>query len=82
MWVLPGILCIVAILALIGGIIYLWTGMPDPENPKLKDEWWISFIRPAQVWGSFLAGFLIWGAGMFAVYRLIMHPTPPEKEKK
>jgi DNA-directed RNA polymerase subunit RPC12/RpoP len=82
LWLLPGILCVIAALALIGGIVYLWQGLPDPEDPKLKEEWWISFIRPAQVWGSFLAGAMIWAAGLFAVYRLILHPTPPEVEKK
>jgi hypothetical protein len=82
MWMLPAFGCIAAILALIGGIIYLLKFMPDPENPKLKEEWWVAFIRPAQWWGTIICLFLIFFAGLFAVKRLILQPTPPEMEKK
>jgi DNA-directed RNA polymerase subunit RPC12/RpoP len=81
-WLLPGILCVVGILAMIGAICYLWLGLPDPNNEKIKEEWWKEFIRPAQVWGSILAGFFIVGFGRFAVLRLVLYPTPPEMEKK
>jgi hypothetical protein len=82
MWMLPGFGCILAIAALIGGIVYLLKFLPDPENPKLQEEWWIAFIRPAQWWGTIISLFLIFFAGSFAVKRLILHPTPPETEKK
>jgi hypothetical protein len=81
-WMLPGIFCVVGIVALVGCICYLWLGLPDPNNEKIKEEWWKEFIRPAQVWGSILAGAFIFGLGVFAVNRLVLHPTPPETEKK
>jgi hypothetical protein len=82
MWLLPGILCAAAVFALIGGIVYLWTGLPDPHSKDLRESTWSEFIRPAQLWGTILAGFLIAGSGMFAIRRLFLHPKPPEKEKK
>jgi DNA-directed RNA polymerase subunit RPC12/RpoP len=82
MWLLPGILCVVAIMILAGCIIYLWTALPNPDDPKEKEGLGAYWIRPAQVWGTVAAGFMIFFAGMFAVYRLILHPAPPEVEKK
>jgi DNA-directed RNA polymerase subunit RPC12/RpoP len=81
-WLLPGILCVVGILALAGGIIWLWTSLPNPDDPKNKEAGDYFWVRPAQVWGSVVAGFMMFAAGSFAVYRLILHPTPPEVEKK
>src|SRR5262249_24478205 len=82
LWLLPGILCVVAIGCLIGGICYLWLKLPDPNDPKIKEEWWTFSIRPAQVWGSIIGGLMIVGAGLFAFKRLVLNPQPPEKEKK
>ena len=79
-WMLPGIACVVVIIAMIGAICYLWLGLPNPE--KVKEEWWKEFLMPAKVWGSIVAGAFIVVAGRFAVIRLILHPTPPEFEKK
>jgi hypothetical protein len=82
MWSLPGLLCIAAIVALVLGIIYLWTGLPDPNSEKMRDSLWKEFARPAQLWGSIVAGFLIVGFGVFAFKRLVKNPKPPETEKK
>jgi hypothetical protein len=82
MWSLPGILCVAAMAALAFGIVYLWTGLPDPTSEQSRESVWKEFIRPAQVWGSIIAGFLIAGFGLFAFKRLIKNPRPPEKEKK
>jgi DNA-directed RNA polymerase subunit RPC12/RpoP len=81
-WLLPGILCVVAILGLVGCICYLWLGLPNPDDPKEKEGLGAYWIRPAQVWGTVFCLFLMFGAAWFAVYRLIIHPTPPEVEKK
>jgi hypothetical protein len=82
MWSLPGLLCVAAIAAIIFGVIYLWTGLPDPNSEKAKETIWKEFVRPAQVWGSVAGGFAIVGFGYFAVKRLILEPKPPEKHKK
>jgi hypothetical protein len=82
MWMLPAFGCILAILALAAGVIYLWTSLPNPEDPKVKEEWWKHFIEPAKIWGSIAAGFMAFFAGMFAIKRLVIQPTPPEMEKK
>ncbi len=81
-WSLPGILCLVGIGAIVFGIIYLWTGLPDPKSEKYREVWWKEFISAGQVWGSIFGGFVIVGLGMFAFKRLIQHPKPPELEKR
>jgi DNA-directed RNA polymerase subunit RPC12/RpoP len=72
MWLLPGIGCVVGILALIGFICYLWLQL-DPKH---------YFTQPAQIWGSIISGGIIFFLARFAIKRLILHPTPPEMEKK
>lgn len=81
MWLLPGILCVVGILALIGLICYLWLSL-DPA--KSKTAWYgeLGAVQALQVWGTIFSGFAIFILGMFAIRRLILHPTPPEMEKK
>ena len=71
-WLLPGILCAVAVLPLLGAIGYLWFGIP--REPEETDGWlW------ARVWGSVICGFGSWFLGRFAVWRLIQNSRPPEK---
>ncbi len=81
MWLLPGVACAVAVLALIGFIVflYVWLGEIAEAN---KDAWWNFGIKASQVWGTVFSLFALFFAGKFAIKRLIFHPTPPEKIKK
>jgi hypothetical protein len=82
MWSLPGLLCLAAIAFLVFGIIYLWTGLPDPNSEKNRDSTLAYFINPAKVWGSIVGSLLIVGFGLFAFKRLIKNPKPPETLKR
>jgi hypothetical protein len=82
MWSLPGLICLAAIAAIVFGIIYLWTGLPDPNSEKYRDVWWKDFINAAKVWGSIAGGLGIVGFGLFAFKRLIKNPKPPETVKR
>lgn len=77
LWLSPGIACVLGCLALGGAIAYLWLGL-DPKNPSDT----LGLIRASQIWGSVISAFAIFFAGRFAIKRLILHPTPPEMEKK
>jgi DNA-directed RNA polymerase subunit RPC12/RpoP len=79
---LPGILCALAVLILLGGIVVFWTVFPKiaAEN---ESEWW-SFIvgLPGRIWNSVISLFIGFFCGKFAVKRLILHPHPPERQMK
>ncbi len=72
-WLLPGILCAVALVPLFGAVGYLWFVLAPPEGDGPDDWLW------ARVWGSVICGFNIWFLGRFAVKRLIRNPRPPEQ---
>jgi hypothetical protein len=79
-WWLPGILCIVAILALIGFDAFYIFGM-DPAD---DDEWWRAAITygGVKVWIVIMTLFAMYYAGKFAVKRLVYENEPPEKEMR
>jgi predicted Zn finger-like uncharacterized protein len=82
LWLLPGILCVLAVLLLIGNmvssIIYWNNYVGEGEFAKYKGQavscctlWWCL--------GSIWVGYK---ATRFAINRLILHPTPPEREEQ
>jgi DNA-directed RNA polymerase subunit M/transcription elongation factor TFIIS len=79
-WLLPGILCVLGIIGLITSlIIYLvkiddWTEGSDWE--------WIFAHFFCKLWGTVLSIFILFFLTRFAIKRLILHPVPPEVEKK
>ena len=80
-WLLPGIVCTIVALAFVAFICYLWLAW-DKDDQKYKDEWYFGAIFPMQIWGTIISAFGIFLAGRFAVIRLVLHPNPPEFEKK
>jgi hypothetical protein len=77
-WLLPGILCLVFILALIGFDLFFCLKGPD----LLKDgDYEFLGAKPVRTWTVIGSGFMIFFAGQFAFRRLILHPHPPEREK-
>lgn len=83
LWLSPGIACALAVLFIIGFNIWYLLKIDDViswENDSFfLGMWTISGIK---LWVVITSLFLIWIAGKFAVKRLILHPKPPEVEKK
>ena len=79
-WLLPGIVCALTVLALIGFIVFLFGWLGDIAEAN-KDAWWNFGIKAMWLWGTVFALFVMFFAGRFAIKRLIFHPTPPERLK-
>jgi DNA-directed RNA polymerase subunit RPC12/RpoP len=81
-WLLPGILCALGVLWMIGNIVIFWTLFPRWAF-EYDANWWSTFFALwARIWFSVVCVFIGFFLGKFAVQRLILNPTPPEKEKK
>jgi DNA-directed RNA polymerase subunit RPC12/RpoP len=80
-WLLPGIACVLLVLAMAGFIVFLYIWLKDIVEAN-KDEWWAVAPKIGQVWGTIFALFVMFFAGRFAIKRLIFHPTPPERLKQ
>ena len=72
-WLLPGILCLLAVVICVGLIAFMWIAWWG------RDDWW---AFPLKVWGGVMLAGLSWVAGKFAYRRLILHPNPPEELKR
>jgi hypothetical protein len=79
-WLLPGIICAIMVLVMIGFIVFLFVSLPDiiKEN---QNAWWAFSVRASLLWGTIFALFVIFFCARFAIKRLILHPTPPERQK-
>ncbi|MGE3805856.1 MAG: hypothetical protein AB7K24_14365 [Gemmataceae bacterium] len=81
-WLLPGMLCVAAVLALIGFDIFFWIGLKsswwDPMDEFMENK---SFSMGLRVWELIFSLWLMWLAGKFAFNRLIVNPNPPEVER-
>ncbi|MFL5242066.1 MAG: hypothetical protein ACJ8FY_08155 [Gemmataceae bacterium] len=79
-WLLPGILCVIVVLLCIAGIVYAWVKFDDHYAAN-KEEWWVGMVFGmfAKIYSSVIELFILYFAAMFAIKRLILHPTPPEK---
>jgi hypothetical protein len=83
LWLTPAVLAIVLILALIGGVVWLWVpaGMPRLADVGGANEaWWGHFS--IRIYGSVIGAGICWWCGKFAFKRLVLHPTPPERVKR
>ncbi len=78
-WLIPGILAVVAILAIIGGDLAFWFGIKDPwQNPNEDpNTYWLGI----KVWVIIISCGIMYFLTRFAIRRLILHPKPPEIEK-
>jgi hypothetical protein len=81
LWWLPGLACILGILALIA--LDVWWVLYLEDLTKTDPEAFLATSRKAfMFWAVFLSLFAMTPMARFAFKRLIMNPTPPEKEKK
>jgi DNA-directed RNA polymerase subunit RPC12/RpoP len=81
LWLLPGILCALGVLLMIGTIVVFWLFFPRIAAEHDSEWWSIFFGLWARLWGSVICLFIGFFLARFAVIRLIMHPTAPEREK-
>ncbi|MFQ3651921.1 MAG: hypothetical protein SNJ75_16485 [Gemmataceae bacterium] len=85
LWLLPGIVCALAVIAMIAWIIIHWGPLIhwlglDPE--KDKDTWlFMAVALYTKIWTTVILCFLIFKAGYFAIHRLVFNYMPPEIEE-
>jgi hypothetical protein len=80
LWLLPGILCALVVIALItADLLYVFL----VDYKKIEDEWY-GFLgsKGVKMWTSIVVIFFVFLAGSFAVKRLIINNYPPEVEEK
>jgi hypothetical protein len=80
LWMLPGIMGIIGIILLIVMDVLAYQRLP----PWLEANEWDKLVTPGVCvfWVIFPSLFMMYRAGKIAVYRLIIQPKPPEREKK
>jgi len=79
LWLLPGILCVLSIFLMLGWDVFHVFWLPG----LIEDEWyWFLGHAGVQVWVVVASLFGIFYAARFAIQRLILDPTAPEKELK
>jgi predicted Zn finger-like uncharacterized protein len=79
-WLLPGIVCVLAICAIIGGDLYFWFGLEDTWKDMDGEEH--KYSLGIRVWEVIVSAVVMFFLGKFAFKRLILHPLPPEAEKR
>jgi DNA-directed RNA polymerase subunit RPC12/RpoP len=77
-WLAPGILCALAVLALVGLICFL--AIPAGLEQMAGEAWWGHLS--IRIYGSAVAAGIAYIAGKYAFRRLVRNPRPPEKFKK
>jgi hypothetical protein len=80
-WRLPGFIGAALAVFFLAFIAFLWLGLERlAEDSK---AWWTIFAGLwFEIWGSVLAGFIIWFGCYLAYHRLVLNPNPPEEEKR
>jgi hypothetical protein len=77
---LPGILCALVVLLIIGDLCFIWINRADRYAAYDPDAWFNPFGLGLAIWHSVIGIFIAFAAGRFAIKRLILHPRPPERE--
>jgi DNA-directed RNA polymerase subunit RPC12/RpoP len=81
-WLLPGIACVLALLLVIG--FNVWYLMKIDDFVNADDSWYLAVWCSGGIkfWVVLISLFIVFFTGKFAVKRLILHPKPPEVEKR
>jgi DNA-directed RNA polymerase subunit RPC12/RpoP len=80
LWLLPGLIYVAIIIILVNADIFYCLVLPD----LVKGVEWAEFVfdtEASRFWVVIPTLFIMWGLGIFAFKRLILHPVPPEKVK-
>lgn len=81
-WLGPGVLCVLAVILLLGGDAYFCFGLSGMWKDMDESMGSPSFSRGIRVWVSVMVLWGCWFAAKFAFRRLVLNPRPPEIEKK
>jgi hypothetical protein len=81
-WLLPGIVCVIVDLIMVGFILFLLIGPLRQIAKDNEEAWWNFGIGATRLWGTICSLGVMFFATMFAFRRLILNPTPPEHERK
>ncbi|HWG41626.1 MAG TPA: hypothetical protein VN688_02490 [Gemmataceae bacterium] len=80
LWLLPGIVCVLAIISVI--IFDIWYLMKIDDMVDEKEFFWgILAHKGIKFWVVLISLFILFFTGKFALKRLIIHYAPPEIEK-
>ena len=81
-WLLPGIACALVVFTVIG--FNVWYLMKIDDLLGGEDSWYLSMWANSgiKLWIVLMSLFVLYLAGKFAIKRLILHPKPPEVEKR
>jgi hypothetical protein len=77
-WLLPGIVCVVGILVLIGFDVYYC--LIFPKKVDENSDWYFLTGTGWRLWAVIITLFMMFFMGKFAIGRLILNPNPPERE--
>jgi DNA-directed RNA polymerase subunit RPC12/RpoP len=80
LWLLPGLLCVVAIIIFVNVDLFYCLLLPDIVQGTAWAET-VFATEASRFWMVIPTLFAMWTLGYFAYNRLIVHPIPPEKEK-
>jgi hypothetical protein len=76
LWLLPGFICLAVILLQMIACLYYCIVLPATLG--LGWQWLGS--EAVKIWMVFINLAIMWPLGFFAYLRLVLHPTPPDKE--
>jgi hypothetical protein len=79
-WLLPGFLCIAGIIVVI--LFDLFFCLIYPMLIDKDSEWLFTTANGLKVWEVVASLFAMFYLGRFAYQRLVLHPEPPEIEKR
>ncbi len=79
MWLLPGLICALVVFLMMIACLFYCLVLPN----MLAENWWGWITSEAGKMWFVIFGLacFIWPAGLVAYWRLVVNPTPPEKEK-
>jgi hypothetical protein len=88
LWLLPGVACALAVIAMITWIIIHWGPLAnwlgiDPDKESDRETWtYLAVALFTKIWTTIPLLYLIYLAGFFAIKRLAIDYKPPEIEEK
>jgi hypothetical protein len=79
LWLLPGLASALGVVFLAVFCLFFCLELPGLVKGK-----WLSFLdhESMRMWVTMIGLIIMWGVGIFAYKRVIVHPMPPEKKSE